>query len=174
MRFLKERLIFWGFFLGLIVVDQAVKAWVRATLVEGASIAKPLPGIFEIRLTYNRGIAFGLFQGHGVGLAPVAIAIALGATWYSHKHPKESLLSHTAYGLLAAGAIGNLIDRIWLTKVTDMFDFRAINFPIFNVADACITIATILLILVWWREAIKHGHAEKAEKATSVEPEPEA
>jgi signal peptidase II len=57
-------------------------------------------------------------------------------------------------GLLAAGALGNLFDRVAFGKVTDMFYFRAINFPVFNVADACITIAAGLLIYLWTVEAL--------------------
>ena len=87
----------------------------------------------------------------------MAIAIAAGATWYSAKHTHEGPLSHVAMGLLASGALGNLYDRIVFGKVTDMFWFRAINFPVFNVADACITIATILLIFTWWRDAARES-----------------
>ena len=116
---------------------------------------KPWPGIFELTLTYNQGIAFGMFDGHGKFLSPIAIIIAAGATWYSLKHPDESWPSHLAMGLIGAGSIGNLIDRVWLGKVTDMFWFRLINFPVFNVADSCITVAVCILIIIWWREALK-------------------
>ncbi len=45
--------------------------------------------------------------------------------------------------------------RLFLGKVTDMFDFRLIRFPVFNVADACITISGVLMVLMWIREAIE-------------------
>jgi signal peptidase II len=151
----KKRLAFWGTLVLMLVVDQAVKAWARGAMVERSSLpgSPPFPGVFEFTLTYNEGIAFGLFQGKGALLAPVAVAIALGAAWYSLRHPKESFWSHFAMGLLASGAIGNLIDRIAHGRVTDMFWFRLIDFPVFNIADACITIATVLLMFAWLREA---------------------
>ena len=139
-----------------LILDQAVKEWVRNAIVPHGSLGGlPFPGFFEITLTYNQGIAFGLFQGAARMMTPVAIAIAGGATWYSLKHGHEGPLSHVAMGLLASGALGNLYDRIRFGKVTDMFWFRAINFPVFNVADACITVATILLIFTWWRDAAR-------------------
>lgn len=150
----KRQVMFLIVMVGMIVADQLVKAWIRhAFAVHGSIGGLPWPGVFELTLTYNEGIAFGLFQGAGVFLAPIAVAIAAGATWYSFSHPKESPWGHFAMGLLAAGAIGNLIDRIAFHRVTDMFWFRLIDFPVFNVADSCITVAAILLILVWWRDA---------------------
>ena len=147
----------------LLVLDQAVKTWVQHAIPRGGSIhGLPLPGVFEVTLQYNEGIAFGFLQGKGRLLAPIAIAIAGITAWYSFKHPKESLLTHVAMALLAAGALGNLWDRIFQGRVTDMFWFRKINFPVFNVADSCITIATILLIFTWF------GAAEQAKKAQPV------
>jgi signal peptidase II len=159
-----KRAVFWVVFIGMLVVDQAVKAWIRQAIpVQGSFDGKPIPGIFELTLVYNEGIAFGLFQGLGFLLSPVAMIIAAGAGWYSWRHPKESVWSHIAMGLLASGALGNLYDRVVNKKVTDMFWFRLIHFPVFNVADSCITVATVLLILTWWSEAAKH----------KVEPTPE-
>ena len=137
-----------------LVLDQVVKAWVRGAIPpQGTLSGRPFPGFFEITLTYNEGIAFGLAQGSAVYMTPVAVVIAVGAGIYSFRHPKEGVTSHLAMGLLASGALGNLYDRLKFGKVTDMFWFRAIDFPVFNVADSCITIATILLILTWLREA---------------------
>ncbi|HUG09506.1 MAG TPA: signal peptidase II, partial [Opitutaceae bacterium] len=75
----------------------------------------------------------------------IAAVIAIGAAWYSLKHRHEPRSTHVTMALLCAGALGNLIDRIALGKVTDMFWFRAIDFPVFNVADVCITVAGVML-----------------------------
>ena len=148
-----KRILFWCMFVGFILLDQMVKLLVRRTLVEGQSLAIPWPGKFEIELTFNQGIAFGKFQGKGTWFSPIAVLIAGGAVWHMIKHPEESRWNHMAYGLLSAGALGNMIDRLVFQRVTDMFYFKAINFPVFNVADSCITVATIMLILGWWFEA---------------------
>lgn len=145
------RLIKVGFFLTwfavFLALDQGVKAWVRGSLVLGEKIALPIPNVFELTLTYNKGIAFGFFQGSGVRFAPVAILITIWAFVFCRQHPSERRWVHIAAALLASGAIGNLIDRVWLGKVTDMLWFRAINFPVFNIADSCITIGAILFAL---------------------------
>jgi signal peptidase II len=143
------RVAFWVLAVGLLVADQMVKLWARHSFPnEGASLTV-IPNVFDLTLMYNRGIAFGMFQGAGVLLAPIAIAIALGAGYYSMKHRKESGWVHTAMALLASGAIGNLIDRIFLGKVTDMFQVRFFEFPIFNLADSCITVAAAILVVRW-------------------------
>lgn len=151
----------------MLAVDQAVKAWVRGAIPPNGSLSGlPLPGIFEITLIYNEGIAYGMAQGSAIYMTPIAVVIAIGAGVYSFRHPNDGLVSHLAMALLASGAIGNLYDRLVYKKVTDMFWFRAIDFPVFNVADACITVATILLILTWMLEAGR----EKA-KATPAQVE---
>lgn len=140
------RLFIWVAAVAL-VLDQAVKFWVRfaAEGVEGRSLAVLWPNVFELKLVYNEGIAFGMFQGAGVWLTPIAAIIAGGATWYSLRHKHEPKSTHVTMALLCAGALGNLIDRIAHGKVTDMFWIRAIDFPVFNVADVCITVAGVML-----------------------------
>ena len=147
-----------------VVLDQAVKAWVRGAIPEHGSIAgRPWPGIFELTLTYNKGIAFGMMTGLGRFLSPIALVIGGSAVYYSFKHPEESWPSHVCMGLIASGALGNLIDRIWHGQVTDMFWFRLINFPVFNVADSCITVAVVMLMVIWIRESMR----ERAELAAA-------
>lgn len=148
--------LFLAIFLGMLALDQLTKHWARSGFAVGQVF--PLwPGVFELTLTYNRGIAFGLFEGAGHLFAPIAIAIAVGAGAFSYRHPSEPKVAHVALGLMAAGAIGNLIDRMWLGKVTDMFWIRAVNFPVFNVADVCITFAAAVLAVVWMRDASPKG-----------------
>lgn len=156
-----------------LALDQATKAWARNTFVEHQSPGFPWPGVFELTLTYNKGIAFGMLQGAGVFLAPIAVAIAVAAWMYSHRNDSDGPLSHTAMALLASGALGNLYDRIALGKVTDLFWFRLINFPVFNIADACITVAAGLLIIKWSREFFAEKRAESQPGPETHPPEPE-
>ena len=164
MNVMRNRVLLFGLFLGMVAIDQWVKQWVRDAIpINGSVGGKPWPGIFEITLTYNQGIAFGMLKGSGLLMTPIAVIMAGAAIWYSLKSTKEGPLVHTAMGLVAAGAIGNMIDRLWLGHVTDMFWFRLIDFPVFNVADACITVATVMLIFVW-------GIAgKKVQESTSVQ-----
>lgn len=161
--------LFGSVFLLLLALDQGTKEWarLRADNVEGYVFWPIWPGVFEFKLAYNYGIAFGLFQGGGVFFAPVAIVIAGGALWYSMKTDAKDRLAHLTLGMLAAGAVGNLIDRLWLGKVTDMFWFRLINFPVFNVADSCITVSAILLGILSLRAEAKAPTPASAETPDS-------
>jgi signal peptidase II len=147
----RRPLFFAVLILGL-VADQALKSWVRDHLLVNQSPGYPIPGVFELTLTYNKGIAFGMLQGHGQLMTPIALLIAGIAIWHVLKHPHETRWTMTLAGLMACGALGNLYDRLRFGEVTDMFSFRLISFPVFNVADSCITIATCMLIITWLRE----------------------
>ncbi len=166
----KSRFTFWFMFVGLLVADQVVKLLMRVNFAENQS-ATLIPGVMDLRLTFNKGIAFGQLQGFGVYLAPIAIVIAIGAGMYTYKHSKENGWIHVAMGLLASGALGNMIDRVFLGRVTDMFETRFVQFPVFNIADACITVAAAILIVKWGLEGLhKPEHVEPPAK----EPVPEA
>lgn len=151
---MRSGFLFAGIFGVFVALDQGVKAWsrTRADGVEGYVFGVPWPGVFELKLAFNHGIAFGMFQGGGQFFAPVAIIIAGVAGWHAWRTPFAYKLMIVTLGMLAAGAIGNLIDRLWMGKVTDMFWFRLINFPVFNVADACITVSAILLAIMSIRQ----------------------
>ena len=149
-------------FVGFIILDQLVKWWARgaAQMIEGRTINALWPGVFELKLVFNEGIAFGMAQGAGMWLTPIAALMAVGAAWYVYKNKEEGDLTPITMGLLASGAIGNLIDRLWMGKVTDMFWIRLIDFPVFNIADVCITAAGACL--VW--TGIKDAISKKPEK----------
>lgn len=139
--------------IAMLIADLWIKRWCEVHMHVGQSIAWPWPGVLELRMTFNQGIAFGIAQGKGWLFTPIALAITIGAGWYSWRHPRHSGWFHVSMALLAAGALGNLYDRVMLGYVRDMFATRFIDFPVFNWADACITIATVILILVWSKEA---------------------
>ena len=168
-----SRIFFWACFLGTLGLDQVVKWLMRTNYTEGQS-STLIPGVLDLNLQFNKGIAFGKLQGYGVFLAPIAIVLAIGAAVYTHKHPKENGWAHFAMGLLASGALGNMVDRLVFGRVTDMFETRFMRFPVFNVADACITVAACILIVKWGFEGVhpKASHAPDAVPASDVATEP--
>lgn len=140
----------------MIGADQAIKAWARmaADGTEGNTFFPLWPGVFEFTLKYNEGVAFGMLSGFGKALWPIAVIITAACAYMNYKQDKEPMSIHVGLGLVASGAVGNLIDRLWLGKVTDMFHFRLIDFPVFNWADSCITVGAGLLILVWGMQSM--------------------
>ncbi|MGE0000602.1 MAG: signal peptidase II [Fimbriimonadaceae bacterium] len=166
----RSRIGFVALTLALVGLDQVVKTVSRAAAdgVEGRVFLAPWPGVFELKLVYNEGVAFGMFQGAGTFLTPIALIIAGAAAVSALRQPTVARLHTVLCSLLAAGAIGNMIDRLWLGRVTDMFFIRAISFPVFNVADVCITAAAVVLVA-----GAIFGHHDRGPRAeTPPAPEP--
>ena len=126
-----------------VIVDQVVKMWIvnNFSLHDGMELIKGLVSILYVR---NTGAAWGMFEGKMVFY--LITAVAVGTLLYlMFKEKGKSKLLLSAYSLILAGAVGNFIDRIRLGYVVDMFKFEFIDFPIFNVADICLTIGVIFL-----------------------------
>ena len=140
--------------LALVVLDQVVKFLVRAHIPLGGSLPF-LPHILELTYVQNTGAAFSMLSQHTwlltIVSAVVAAVLAAARVKKVVKHP---------FGVLA-GAVGNLIDRLFLGFVTDMFQTLFMRFAVFNVADICVVcggIAFVVYILFF---------AEKLEKKES-------
>jgi len=135
---LSKNYIFIFLALGLIVLDQLTKFLIRLFFIKGQSIAL-IPNILHITYVQNTGSAFGLFQ-NTVGILIWFSIIVLGLLFFFYDR-----IHFIPRALLIAGIIGNLIDRIFLKFVVDFIDFRI--WPSFNVADSCLTIGVIMLII---------------------------
>jgi signal peptidase II len=129
---------------GVVALDQATKALVRATVARGESEAV-LPGV-EIVHTRNTGVAFGALAGGGA-IVTVVIGLALVALLgYFGTHVRRPLV-WLPTGMLLGGAIGNVIDRVRDGAVTDFVQLP-LGFPPFNVADMSITFGVLVLLYV--------------------------
>jgi signal peptidase II len=142
----------WGLAAALCVVvlilDQVVKEIVENHIVLGETIN--VLGPLKLTLTHNDGVAFGLAGGGGVGLVVVTL-IALGVVlWLFSRDPTRGGM-WVATGLLAGGALGNLVDRIRHGHVTDFIKLP--HWPPFNLADCGITCGVVILLIIYIREA---------------------
>ncbi|GAB6181088.1 signal peptidase II [Desulfotomaculum defluvii] len=135
--------------LGTIAIDQFTKYIVMKNMLLGESIPL-LTGIFHLTYIQNPGAAFGLLAGRTWFFVGVTLLV-LGAMAFSYRWIQQSgALYQWALGLVAGGAIGNLIDRVRYTKVIDFLDFRV--WPVFNLADTAICIGVGLILLDALRE----------------------
>lgn len=133
---------------GLVVVaDQATKALVEASLVPGERVE--LLGPLQLTLAHNRGVAFGLASGGGALLIGLTVAALLFVAVLFAREPGRRGM-WAAVGLLAGGAVGNLVDRVRAGEVTDFVDF--LGWPPFNLADVAITLGVVALALIYMRE----------------------
>lgn len=130
----------------VILADQLSKRWILAHFLPGESrIAAP----HLLRWTFEQNThgAFGLFGNSPVLLIGMAVVV-LAVFWFSFRDAaRKSRLVRVAFGLILGGAIGNIIDRLHFKYVVDFIDFYRIWPNVFNVADSCITIGVVLLIL---------------------------
>lgn len=162
----------------LVAADQLSKAWVARNLPLNQTDIPVIPG-FGITHTRNNGAAFGMlrdidFRLLGIhfdgtvllGLLSAAVSVAL-IGYLIVQRRRLGALQHVALGLVLAGAIGNMIDRLRLGYVVDFLHLRSgdFSFPVFNVADACVVVGAVLLVLSGLR-----GPSGTAERATESDP----
>lgn len=135
----------------LIAIDQYVKAWTVAN-IELDSVRKFLPGFMSLAYLRNYGAAWSILQNQQWFFAIVTIVVMIGLVWYYIRQIKGSLWTLFSLSLMMAGALGNFIDRVRLGYVVDMFHLDFINFPIFNVADMCLSVGVGLLFICILKE----------------------
>ncbi|TWT07450.1 lipoprotein signal peptidase [Planococcus sp. CPCC 101016] len=142
--------IYYGIALLIIAVDQWTKWLVlkNMELGERISVIDPYLGWLSHR---NRGAAWGMLEGQMWLFAVITVAVIIGILYYFHKHAKGQPLFQLSLMVLLGGAIGNFIDRMLRGEVVDFVDvlIPVVNydFPIFNVADAALTIGVVLMII---------------------------
>jgi signal peptidase II len=165
-----------------LIADQVTKIWARASLpVEPQGCPIPegfitghcrgatrtvIDGFWEWRLSMNPGSAFGLFGGQSfarVMLSIVGIGAVGGMVWMLRKSRPDQRILHWALALVAGGAVGNLIDRIYFGVVTDfvLWRYKTHEWPVFNVADIVLVVGVGLMFI----DIQKEGKREKALKA---------
>jgi signal peptidase II len=138
----------------VVVLDQVTKFIVRANLLLG-EIWSPWPWLTPyIRVVHinNSGAAFGMLQGFADIFAILAVIVVIVILYYYPRIPRQDWALRLALGLQLGGALGNLIDRLrYQGHVTDFISVA--TFPVFNIADASISIGVAILILsVWFTE----------------------
>ena len=133
----------------LTMVDQWAKSLVVHHL-KGQSDVILIPGVFQLHYLENRGAAFGIFQGKRVIflIITIIILVFLAYCFWRIPYTRKYATLRGVLVLIAAGAVGNFIDRMCKGYVVDFFYFKVINFPIFNVADIYVTCSAIFLAVL--------------------------
>lgn len=161
-----------------LLADQLTKIWARGelptfTVPDGRTFGKAvevIPNFWDWRLSFNPGSAFGLFgdtSGARIFLSVIGLVAIAAIVWMVKKAREDQVRLAWALGLVAGGAIGNLVDRIYFGVVTDfvVWKYYATEWPTFNVADVTLVIGVGLLFLDLNAEAKRERALEAAEKA---------
>ena len=147
-----------------VVFDQYTKALVRSGMILGETIVvhPALINIFDLTYTTNTGIAFGLFKGSGPLISVLATVVVGVIIYFNRELPSHQVWLRVALGLQMGGAIGNnLIDRPLRGEVVDFLHIH--YWPVFNVADSCISIGVVIMGLLMIQEARHANSAQHTE-----------
>lgn len=135
----------------LIVLDQLVKAWTVANIALD-TVEPFLPGFMSLAYLRNYGAAWSILQNQQWFFTIITIVAVTGLIWYYIKQIQGNIWTLFSLSLMIAGALGNFIDRIRLGYVVDMFHLDFINFPVFNVADICLSVGVGILFICIMKE----------------------
>ena len=134
---------FWIIVLAILAVDRITKELAPGIPADGLAL---IPGVIGLRYAENTGIAFSLLSGMPrlTGILGLAV-VAGGYVWLRKKKIAPFPLAGLA--LMAGGALGNMADRLVRGFVPDMIETLFMNFPVFNVADSCLTVGCVLMMI---------------------------
>ena len=132
----------------LVAADRLFKVLAESLLTSGNTVTA-IPGVFGFYLLKggNSGAAFGILQGKTAALAIFSFIAAVVLLYMLYFKNFTSAFAKWGVILIAAGAIGNLYDRVVFGSVTDYIVFLFMDFPIFNFADALINVGVAMLVI---------------------------
>lgn len=145
----------------LVIIDRLTKWWASSSLDVGVP-NDLIGGVIRLTRVHNVGGAFGIFPGGGMIFLVVSGVVSLLLFLILLTMHVDSRLLRTGMSLVLAGALGNLVDRIQWGHVLDFFEIR--GFPVFNVADACITVGAVLILFTILFGGEKHRSKGQADR----------
>lgn len=133
----------------LVVLDQFTKVLALQNL-KGQEPITIIPDVFQLLYVENRGAAFGILQNKQWVFQIITAIVLAALIWALPRMSRERhfLPLRLCLCFIGAGAVGNMIDRIFRGYVVDFFYFKLIDFPVFNVADIYVTTSAIVLIFL--------------------------
>lgn len=134
----------------LLVIDQLVKSAVSNQIALG-TVKSFIPGVLSLTNLRNDGAAWSILSGNQIFFYLITV-VALVVLIYLLVTQRQHLLYQWGLTLMITGTLGNFIDRIRLKYVVDMFQIDFFNFPIFNIADMCLTFGVIILFVAIIRD----------------------
>ena len=128
----------------LVALDQWTKRLATDSLTEPLAL---IPGVLEFTYAENDGAAWSMLSGKQTFLIVFTAVMLIAVLFALLKGPWKHPVAHVSEMLLIAGGGGNLIDRVVRHYVVDFIYVKAIDFPVFNVADCCVCIGACLLAI---------------------------
>lgn len=148
-----------------LIFDQIIKLFIK-TKMNLLDQIKVIPNFFSIFYIENKGAAFSILEGQRIFLILISFIILFIIDRYITKENIKDKHLIVYYGMIIAGILGNLIDRLLYDGVIDYLAFKIFgyDFPVFNLADICIVVGVILLIIrefIIWRNSNDRNRIRK-------------
>lgn len=173
MQKVRDYLMLLGIAGAIVALDQWTKYLVRSRLLLGETWSpwEWLAPYARIVHWNNTGAAFGIFPAGGLIFTVVAVVVSAAILYYYPFVPRDQIGLRIALPMQLGGAIGNLVDRLTIGTVTDFISVGPV--PVFNVADASITVGVAVLVVVMWIEERQRRRDEAGKDADETAMEDE-
>lgn len=162
--------VFYFVALSVLALDQITKYVIRESMFRGQSI-DVLGSFFSLTYVQNNGAAFGLELGGRWSFIAVTILVAAFILFY-YARSERTRTARWALALILGGALGNLVDRVWIGAVVDFLHFSlgSFSYPIFNVADIGVSVGVGLLAIHLFRKDHSEGEDHDGEPRPRTDP----
>lgn len=150
----------------VVALDQIVKQWALEALAEGP--VHLVPGAVTLRLTFNSGGAFGIFQGRPVVFLVAALAVSAGIVVGARRVTDPALI--VPLGVILGGGLGNAVDRLarsYSGRVVDFVDLHV--WPVFNLADSAIVLGVLAVLVLGLRDRSGEEPAESVPEEVATQ-----
>lgn len=161
MKNLVHKVLYSAIIIAVIAIDQIVK-YLSVLYLKPIKTFPLIDGVFHLTYCENTGAAFSIFEGARWFFIVVTFLFILLILFLLFFSKIKSHAASYCLAVIAAGGIGNLIDRLYQGYVVDMFDFRLINFAVFNVADIAVTCGAVVFVIIY---ILKKGDLFKWKKS---------
>lgn len=148
----RDRILALVMVLIILLIDFFTKRWAIQNLLNEIEEISVIPGVLRFRFAWNKGVAFSFLSDRPMIVVIftmlILTVIALFLFLPKKEHPADRIL----LSMIFAGGLGNLVDRALYGAVADFIEFTFMSFPVFNFADICVVLGTVLYalrVLVW-------------------------
>lgn len=153
-------------FIALILLTAADQVTKLLTLkyIKPVGSLEIIKNILSLTYVENRGAAFGIMQNSRYIFIIITIVLSAVMVYFLFFKKNESKLLKLSLTMILSGAVGNLIDRVFLGYVVDMIEVTFINYPVFNFADCCVVIGAVLFciyVMFIYKEPKKEDENDK-------------
>lgn len=131
----------------LIVAFDQITKYLVSSYLKGDKIINFIPRVVQFRYAENTGMAFSMFSGARWLFVALTVIVCVGVMWYMFRDKCPSLWMYWSLGVVVAGGLGNLIDRVRFGYVVDFIEPTFMDFAVFNIADSAVTLGAVSLVL---------------------------